>query len=56
MKQVPLFGRVIFSDWHGVLSSEPFWTSIRRSATHPLHPQLEAAMAGVSARARPMSG
>lgn len=47
MKQVPLFGRVIFSDWHGVLSSEPFWTSIRRSATHPLHAQLEAAMAGV---------
>jgi hypothetical protein len=49
MNQVPLSGRVIFSDWHGVLSRDPFWTSIRRSATHPLHAQLEAGMAGVFA-------
>lgn len=47
MNQVPLLRRVIFSDWHGVLSRDPFWTSIRRSATHPLHAQLEAGMAGV---------
>jgi hypothetical protein len=47
MNQAPLLGRVIFSDWHGVLSRDPFWTSIRRSATHPLHAQLEAGMAGV---------
>jgi hypothetical protein len=47
MDQVPLSGRVIFSDWHGVLSRDPFWTSIRDSATHPLHDQLEAGMAGV---------
>ncbi len=52
MKQVPLAGRVIFSDWHGVLSRDPFWTSIRNSATHPLHAQLEAGMAGVFARER----
>jgi hypothetical protein len=47
MIQLPLAGRVVFSDWHGVLSRDPFWTSIRRSATHPLHAQLEAGMAGV---------
>jgi hypothetical protein len=47
MRQVALSGRVIFSDWHGVLSRDPFWTSIRGSATHPLHAQLEAGMAGV---------
>jgi hypothetical protein len=52
MKQVPLAGRVIFSDWHGVLSHDPFWTSIRNSATHPLHAQLEAGMAGVFASER----
>jgi hypothetical protein len=49
MKQLPLSGRVIFSDWHGVLSREPFWVSIRGCATHPLHAQLEAGMAGVFA-------
>jgi hypothetical protein len=49
MRQVPLAGRVIFSDWHGVLSRDPFWVSIRGSATHPLHAQLEAGMAGVFA-------
>jgi len=50
--QVPLSRRVIFSDWHGVLSRDPFWTSIRLSATHPLHEQLEAGMAGVFDPAR----
>jgi hypothetical protein len=52
MRQVPLSGRAIFSDWHGVLSRDPFWTSIRNSATHPLHAQLEAGMAGVFDPAR----
>ena len=52
MKQVPLSGRVIFSDWHGVLSRDPFWVSIRSSATHPLRQQLEAGMAGVFASRR----
>ncbi|WP_433513818.1 hypothetical protein ACQP2T_61440 [Nonomuraea sp. CA-143628] len=41
MKQVPLSGRVVFVDWHGVLSRDPFWASIRESARHPLHAQLE---------------
>ena len=52
MKQVPLSGRVIFSDWHGVLSRDPFWVSIQSSATHPLRRQLEAGMAGVFASDR----
>jgi FMN phosphatase YigB (HAD superfamily) len=52
MKQLPLSGRVIFSDWHGVLSRDPFWVSIRGSAAHPLHAQLEAGMAGVFASER----
>lgn len=47
MKQMPLWDQVIFCDWHGVLSRDPFWISIRGSATHPLHARLEAGMAGV---------
>jgi hypothetical protein len=45
MNQMPLSARVIFSDWHGVLSREPFWTSIHGSASHRLHGQLEERMA-----------
>jgi hypothetical protein len=52
MTQVPLSGRVIFCDWHGVLSRAPFWMSTRSSAAHPLHRQLEAAIAGVFASDR----
>jgi hypothetical protein len=37
----------VFVDWHGVLSRDPFWMSIRNSASHPLKPQLEANLAGV---------
>lgn len=49
MQQLPLSGRVVFFDWHGVLSKAPFWTSIRENATHPLHAQLEAGMADIFA-------
>jgi FMN phosphatase YigB (HAD superfamily) len=52
MRQVPLYGRVIFCDWHGVLSHDPFWTSIVGSPTHPLHAQLEEASAEVFHRKR----
>jgi hypothetical protein len=41
MRQLSLFGRIIFVDWHGVISGDPFWTSILQSQTHPLRPQLE---------------
>jgi hypothetical protein len=49
MRQVPLWGRVIFCDWHGVLSRDPFWVSICGRAAHPLHARLEAGLAGVFA-------
>jgi hypothetical protein len=49
MRQLPLWPRVVFVDWHGVLSRDPFWTSIRQSATHPLRAQLEAGLATVFA-------
>src|SRR5260370_35228968 len=52
MKQMPVWERVILCDWHGVLSRDPFWISIRGSATHPLHARLEAGMAGVFDRER----
>jgi FMN phosphatase YigB (HAD superfamily) len=52
MRQLPLWGRVVFVDWHGVLSRDPFWTSIREGAQHPLRGQLEAGLAGVFAKDR----
>jgi hypothetical protein len=50
MRQLALWRRVVFVDWHGVLSRDPFWISIRESATHPLRAQLEAGLAGIFAR------
>lgn len=50
MTQLPLSPRVVFVDWHGVLSRDPFWMSIRESATHPLRAQLEANLADVFSR------
>jgi FMN phosphatase YigB (HAD superfamily) len=50
MRQLPLGGRVVFVDWHGVLSRDPFWTSIRQSTTHPLRGQLEAGLADIFAK------
>src|SRR5260370_566107 len=47
MPQLPLSGRVIFSDWHGVLSRDAFWASILQHSGHPLHAELKAGMAGV---------
>jgi len=52
MRQLVLCDRVIFVDWHGVLSRDPFWTSIRHSATHPLRPQLEARLTEIFANDR----
>jgi FMN phosphatase YigB (HAD superfamily) len=47
--QPPLFPRVLFIDWHGVLSSDPFWSSIRGSHTHPLRRALEQRVSAVLA-------
>ncbi len=49
MHQLPLSRRVVFVDWHGVLSKTPFWASILASTKHPLHDQLEAGMADIFA-------
>jgi FMN phosphatase YigB (HAD superfamily) len=34
---LPLWSRVVFVDWSGVLSDDVFWTSIRKNTRHPLH-------------------
>jgi FMN phosphatase YigB (HAD superfamily) len=39
----PVWNKVIFVDWHGVLSCDPFWLSILRNTDHPLHHGLTAA-------------
>lgn len=39
----PAWKKVIFVDWHGVLSCDPFWLSIIRNQHHPLHHRLSAA-------------
>lgn len=46
---VPLSRRVIFVDWHGVLSRDPFWVSIL-SGNHPLRPGLEGKLAQIFSR------
>jgi len=33
--------------WHGVLSRDPFWMSIRENSAHPLRAQLEVKLAHV---------
>src|SRR5260370_13751305 len=50
MHQLPLSGRVIFSDWHGVLSRDAFWASILQHSRHPLHAELKAGIASVFSR------
>ena len=36
----PVWDKVIFVDWHGVLSRDPFWLSILHNSDHRLHSQL----------------
>lgn len=36
--------KVIFVDWHGVLSHDPFWMSILHNDQHPLHSSLSEAV------------
>ena len=42
MKQLllPFYKRVIFVDWHGVASNDPFFLSILNNKTHPLYSKL----------------
>lgn len=37
------WNKVIFVDWHGVLSHDPFWISILHNEQHPLHSSLSKA-------------
>jgi hypothetical protein len=39
---LPLWRRVVFVDWHGVLSRSPFWASIVTDPRHPLNRPLRA--------------
>jgi hypothetical protein len=37
-----LWRRVVFVDWHGVLSRSPYWSTILSDRRHPLHQALRA--------------
>ena len=47
---LPLWPRVVFVDWDGVLCQDVFWSSIRNNPQHPLHGQLSAACKGLFSR------
>lgn len=47
---LPLWRRVVFVDWHGVLSRDPFWTSILQSERHVLRERLQAKLNHVFAQ------
>lgn len=40
---LPLWKRVIFVDWNGVLSNDVFWSSIRKNPIHPYYERLTEA-------------
>lgn len=47
---LPLWHRVIFVDWHGVLSRDLFWTSILGNERHRLHAALQAQLGEIFAQ------
>jgi len=47
MEQPPLWRRVVFVDWHGVLSRDPFWSSILQSDSHRLRDRLQAKLGDI---------
>lgn len=47
---LPIWGRAIFVDWHGVLSRDPFWLSIVGNGNHPLRSPLQAKLAEIFSR------
>lgn len=51
--RTPRRQRVVFVDWWGVLSLDPYWRSIRTDPSHLLHAQLEIYIGGVLARNDP---
>lgn len=44
---LPLYKRVIFVDWNGVLCNDVFWSSILNDQNHPLNPSLKKACANL---------
>ncbi len=44
----------VFVDWHGVLSSDPFWWTILANASHWFHERLSAEVAHLFAERRPL--
>lgn len=44
---LPLWNRVVFVDWHGVLSRDPFWLSILERPDHPVRPALSARLSKI---------
>jgi FMN phosphatase YigB (HAD superfamily) len=42
-RHLPLWSKVVFVDWNGVLSREPFWRSILLNRQHPYHQTLSDA-------------
>jgi hypothetical protein len=53
---LPLWRRVVFVDWHGVLSRSPFWASIVGDPRHPLNRPLRAKVGRLYGDAPLMSG
>ncbi|MDF1744632.1 MAG: hypothetical protein P1V19_13130, partial [Gimesia sp.] len=51
---LPLWDKVIFVDWHGVLSRDPFWMSILNTRQHPLHKQLSGAVEKLFSQNEPL--
>ena len=49
-QSLPAGIKVIFVDWHGVLSRDPFWISILHNQWHPLYPQLAEAVENLFTR------
>lgn len=39
---LPLWRRVVFVDWHGVISRSPYWSTILSDRRHPLHSALRS--------------
>jgi FMN phosphatase YigB (HAD superfamily) len=47
MKQLKLGRGLVFIDWHGVMSDEPFWSSILSDSLHPARDLVQAEVSKV---------
>jgi len=53
---LPLWRRVVFVDWHDVLSRSPYWASVVTEARHPLHRPLRVALGRLYGNPELMAG